>query len=156
DAAGAITPLGRRMLRFPVHPRLGRLICEAESRGVAPEACIIAALLGARELRLERRGHRNAPKLSSPSDLIDDLDASSAARRDGLRADRLRREGLDIGTAPAADRAARQLDRIAKNGRPPDDDAIADRELQIAILTAYPDRVGKRRSANSAEIVFAG
>ncbi|HEV7557243.1 MAG TPA: ATP-dependent helicase HrpB, partial [Kofleriaceae bacterium] len=152
----AITPLGRRMLRFPVHPRLARLVCEAESRGVAPEACIIAALLGARELRLERRGSGKQAKLSSPSDLIDDLDAFSAARRDGLRADRLRRDGLDIGTAHTADRAARQLERIARNSRPPADDAAADRELQICILTGYPDRVGKRRSPNSAEIVFAG
>src|SRR6185503_4619930 len=44
--AGAITPLGRRLLRFPVHPRLARIVCEAEGRGVAAEACAIAALLG--------------------------------------------------------------------------------------------------------------
>jgi ATP-dependent helicase HrpB len=31
-----------------------------------------------------------------------------------------------------------------------------DRELQIAILTGFPDRVGKRRAPRSQEIVFAG
>ena len=154
--AGAITPLGRRMLQFPVHPRQARIVVEAEGRGVAREACILAALLGARELRLERRG-RGEAKLSSPSDLIDDLDALLDARSHGLRADRLRRDGLDIGTAHAVDRAAKQLERIADTrGRAPASDVEVDRELQIATLTGFPDRVGKRRAPKSQEIVFAG
>ncbi len=154
---GAITELGRRMLRFPVHPRLARLVCEAEGRGVAREACLIAALVGARELRLERRGRSAEAKLTSPSDLIDDLDAMLDARHGGLRADRLRRDGLDVGTAFAVDRAARQLERLVDlRVRAPASDADLDRELQIAILAGFPDRVGKRRSARSAEIVLAG
>jgi ATP-dependent helicase HrpB len=145
------------MLRFPVHPRVARLLCEAEARGVAREACVIAGLLGARELRLERRGRGEQTKMSAPSDLIEDLDALLDARSHNLRADRLRRDGLDIGTAHAVDRAAKQLERIVdtRTRAPASDDAV-DRELMIAILTAYPDRVGRRRSAKSAEIVFAG
>ncbi len=154
---GAITELGRRMLRFPVHPRLARLVCEAEGRGVAREACLIAALVGARELRIERRGRAAEAKLTSPSDLIDDLDAMLDARHGGLRADRLRRDGLDVGTAFAVDRAARQLEQLVDTKvRAPAGDAELDRELQIAILAGFPDRVGKRRSARSAEIVLAG
>ncbi len=156
-ARGRITELGRRMLRFPVHPRVGRMLCEAEARGVAREACVIAGLLGARELRLERRGRGAEARISSPSDLIDDLDALLDARSHGLRADRLRRDGLDIGTAHAVDRAAKQLERIVETRtRTPASDDDVDRELMIAILTAYPDRVGKRRAPKSAEIVFAG
>jgi ATP-dependent helicase HrpB len=156
-AGGAITPLGRRMLRFPVHPRLGRIVCEAEGRGVASEACAIAALLGARELRLERRGRDSTARVASPSDLIDDLDALLDARRHGLRPDRLRRDGLDVTTALAADRAARQLERIADlRGAPaPRTDEDADHALQLAILTGFPDRVGKRRAPRSADVVFA-
>ncbi|MEJ7603069.1 MAG: ATP-dependent helicase C-terminal domain-containing protein, partial [Kofleriaceae bacterium] len=153
-------PLGRRILRFPVHPRLGRVICEAEPRGVAAEACVIAALLGARELRLERRGPRSEARISSSSDLIDDLDALLDARRHGLRADRLRHDGLDLATAHAVDRAAKQLDRLARHDHrdrsTPESDEQADRELQLAILTGFPDRVGKRRAPRSSEIVFAG
>src|SRR6185503_15143686 len=87
-ANGSVTELGRRMLRFPVHPRVARMLCEAEARGVAREACVIAGLLGARELRLERRGRGAEAKISSPSDLIDDLDALLDARSHNLRADR--------------------------------------------------------------------
>ena len=153
----AITALGRAMLRFPVHPRQARVVCEAEACGVAREACTIAALLGARELRLERRGPGAAARIASPSDLIDDLDALEDARRGGLRADRLRAAGLDVATAFAVDRAAQQLVRIADTRRaPPRDDEAADRELQRCILTGYPDRVGKRRAPRSADLVLAG
>jgi len=156
-AAMAITALGRRMLRFPLHPRLARIVCEAEARGVAEPACMIAAVLGARELRLERRGPRGEAKLASPSDLIDDMDALYDARRHGLRADRLRANGLDANAANTADRIARQLARTARDARPaPAGHDEVDRELRIAILTGFPDRVGKRRAPRSAEIVFAG
>jgi ATP-dependent helicase HrpB len=156
DARG-ITALGTRMLRFPVHPRLARIVCEAESRGVAKEACVIAALAGARELRLERRGPQGKAKIAAPSDLIEDLDALLDARRHDLRADRLRRDGLDIATAHTVDKTARQLERLARDQRSaPDTDDAVDRELLVAILTGFPDRVGKRRAPRSSEIVFAG
>jgi len=156
-ANGAITPLGTRMLRFPVHPRVGRMVCECEARGVAREGCVIAGLMGVRELRLQRRGPGAQAQLSSPSDLIDDLDAFLDARSGGLRPERLRRDNLDISTAFAVDRAAKQLERLVDTRtRAPQGDAAVDRELQIAILTAYPDRVGKRRTPRSAEILFAG
>ena len=45
---GQITPLGRRMVRLPVHPRLGRLLLEAETRGLLPAACRFAAQLSNR------------------------------------------------------------------------------------------------------------
>src|SRR6185503_2079745 len=72
-ANGAITPLGRRMLRFPVHPRLARIVCEGEARGAARDAAALAAIIGARELRLERRGPAGQARVASPSDVIDDL-----------------------------------------------------------------------------------
>ncbi len=156
-ASGAITELGRRILRFPVHPRVGRLLCECEVRGVAREGCVIAGLLGVRELRLTRRGPNQTAHLSSPSDLIDDLDAFLDARAGGLRPDRLRRDNLDIATAFGVDRAAKQLERLVDTRtRPPANDDDLDRALQIAILSAYPDRVGKRRAPRSNEIIFAG
>ena len=98
-----ITELGRRMLRFPAHPRVGRLLCEAEARGVAREACVIAGLLGARELRLERRGPGSQAGISSPSDLIDDLDAFLG-----------KRDGLDRGTMFAVGRSRREAARATR------------------------------------------
>jgi ATP-dependent helicase HrpB len=163
DAAGAITPLGRRMLRFPAHPRAARVIAEAEERGVGREGAVIAALLGARELRLQRLGGAKAfgpgagPRLASPSDLIDDLDVLLVHRKSGLRADRLARDGVDVATAFAVDRAARQLEGLCdRRTRGPDSADEVDAALRLAILTGFPDRVGRRRAPRSAEIVLAG
>jgi ATP-dependent helicase HrpB len=153
---GAITRVGRRMLRFPIHPRLARLIHEAEERGAPREACTIAAAVGARELRLERRGPAGQARVSSSSDLLDDLDAMERARSDGMRADRLRREGLDIGTAHQVAKTADQLVKNVEYRAHGMSEEEIDEQLLIAILTAFPDRVGKRRAPRSSEIVFAG
>jgi len=48
NGEGQITPLGRRMVRLPVHPRLARLLLEAESRDQLPAACRFAAQLSNR------------------------------------------------------------------------------------------------------------
>ena len=155
DARGAVTPLGRRMLAFPAHPRQARLLVEAEARGVEREGAVIAALLGARELRLEKRGPRAAARIAADSDLIEDLDALLYARADRMRPAALRDAGLDVATAHAVDRAAAQLERQTRRAAPrPPDDAAIDEALLYAILAGYPDRVARRRG-RSAEIVFA-
>ncbi len=42
---GRLTPLGRAMTRYPLHPRLGRLVVEGVNRGASREACLAAAWL---------------------------------------------------------------------------------------------------------------
>ncbi|MBK7539546.1 MAG: ATP-dependent helicase HrpB [Myxococcales bacterium] len=170
---GALTAMGRRMLRFPAHPRVARILCEAEDRGVAEEACLMAALLEARPLRqVHRGGPRQQAQVSSDSDIIDDVDAMLDARAAGMREGRLRDAGLDVGTAFAVHRAAQQLERVlgrggrggggrgGRGGRggvaaPAGDDEL-DQALKLALLTGYPDRVGKRRAPRASEIVFCG
>ena len=180
DAAGAVSETGRRMLRFPAHPRQARVIVEAERRGVAGDGAAIAALLGARELRLEKRGGRGGPaqaRIAAGSDLIEDLEALRDARDARMRPGALRDLGLDVATAHAVDRAAQQLARLAERssdkapqapgrgggpaGLPRGEGAtsppgIDEEALEISILAGYPDRVGRRRAPRSAEVVFAG
>ena len=74
----------------------GACCASAKRAASRARACVIAGLLGARELRLARRGPGATAQLSSPSDLIDDLDAFLDARAGGLRPDRLRRDSLDV------------------------------------------------------------
>ena len=46
-----LTPLGRRLARLPVDPRLGRMVIEADRQGVVREVVVIAAALSIRDPR---------------------------------------------------------------------------------------------------------
>src|SRR5262245_566618 len=54
--AGAITALGQRMLRFPLHPRYGRMLLAAGDYGCVRPVALIAALTQSRDLLLRRPG----------------------------------------------------------------------------------------------------
>ena len=47
ERLGAAGERARRMARYPLHPRLARLVLEAEDRGAGDEGCAAAALLSA-------------------------------------------------------------------------------------------------------------
>lgn len=171
DACAAMTPLGRRMLRFPVHPRQARMIVEAEARGVAEEGCVLAALVGERDIRTSGRVHglSGAPAgrpgdSSARSDLVELFEAFETAELDRFRAPALRELGLDAGAVFAVDRVRRQLVRITERRRDvtrPESALARENALLEVILAGYPDRVGRRREPANAtgrrgvEIVFA-
>ncbi|MFN0084759.1 MAG: ATP-dependent helicase HrpB [Blastocatellia bacterium] len=161
DADGAVTGIGKRMLRFPLHPRQSRMMVEAEDRGVAHEAAVIAAILGEREiltggaggLFTGQRGPQDARSVG-PSDLLDRLDRFAEAERARFSASRVRDLGLDYNAVMAVDRVRRQLLRSHAGRR-----SHADGEaLLISILSGYPDRVARRRAPNSdnLELLLSG
>ncbi|MDC3958298.1 ATP-dependent helicase HrpB [Polyangium jinanense] len=165
DEARRVTPLGRRMLRFPAHPRQARLIVEAEARGVAEEGCVLAALLGEREVSVSgassRRGGGRVEE--HRSDLLHALDQLEMAELEGHAPDRLRALGLDPTRVFAVDRAVKQLARLVDHRKALRPASALDREraLLLATLAGYPDRVGRMRRPETAtgrsgrEIVFA-
>ena len=56
SANGAITPLGRRMLAFPVHPRYARMLLAAEEHGCVRAIALIAAVTQGRNLLRRAEG----------------------------------------------------------------------------------------------------
>ena len=59
STSGRLTPLGKRLARLPVDPRLGRMVLEAERHGCVREVLVIAAALSIqdpRERPAEKRG----------------------------------------------------------------------------------------------------
>ena len=149
DGAGALTALGRRASRFPTHPRLARLMIEAETRGVVADAALAAAILGERDPRTGDA--RREARISGPSDVEQVMDVVRDARRSRGGGG----GGIDPGALHAIDRAARQLERIAQAGTARATGAAADEALGLAILAAFPDRVAKRRRAGGKELVLS-
>ena len=51
DPRQRLTPLGRRLARLPVDPRLGRMVLEADRLACADELCVISAVLSIQDPR---------------------------------------------------------------------------------------------------------
>ena len=49
---GKITPIGRKLLAFPLHPRYSRMLLAAQEYGCVHQACLVAALTQGRDLLL--------------------------------------------------------------------------------------------------------
>lgn len=153
-----LTGVGERMLRFPVHPRLGRMIVEAERRGVAADGAGLAAILSEREILSSRRGAGGARHRSDVLGALTALDDAEATSPDWQRS-----LGIDPARAQAASRVKKQILRaVDRRAAAPGSPDAWENELLISILAAFPDRVGRlRRPANATgrsarEIVFAG
>ncbi|MGQ0504717.1 MAG: ATP-dependent helicase HrpB [Myxococcaceae bacterium] len=157
---GELTDLGKRLLRFPVHPRQGRLLVEAEKRGVGSDGALVAALLGERDIRQEARARLGPGQIatkgsSGPSDVLEMVERFREAERADFQAGRVRSIGLEPGATQAVDRVRRQLGRLVKAGTPVKGEAH-EQALMIALLAGYPDRIAKRRRPNSPELVLSG
>jgi len=157
DADGRLSGIGERLLRFPVHPRLGRLLIEGERRGVAKSAALLAALIAERDIRLEARtfgGGGRAGRVSGSSDALEMMERFREAEAARFAPQRLRAFGLEPRAVEAVDRARRQLERLVRDEAP----APADEEegLLLATLAGFPDRVAKRRTATGRDLVLSG
>ncbi len=144
----ALTPTGREMLRYPLHPRAARLMVEGVRLGVPSMAAKAAASLGARAL--DRPGTPAAR--ACEADLIEELEALEQAwsgrRISGWagRAQVIRERAKELR------RSVDQLEKLASRGRGrgPKSGAPGTREqregaLRQALLAAHPDRVARVR-----------
>lgn len=162
SGAAALTELGRRMLRFPAHPRAARVLCEAEDRGVSARAATVCALLGERDIRrgervsMGGRGGRAHDHATEASDLLMLEGLYDEAEGSGFSASSLRAIGLDAAPVHAARRAADRLRSLARDRAPAPSAAESDERLQRAILAGFPDRVARRKGPGSRELALAG
>jgi ATP-dependent helicase HrpB len=123
---GADGATGKEMARYPLHPRLSRLIVEARRRGVAEDGCTVAALLSAGE-RLAAQ-----PEHATRSDLLTLLEAR---------------------WEPRTAQVVRQVKRMVN---PPRQQRRDEDALLISALTAFPDRVARRRQGNELQFAEGG
>jgi ATP-dependent helicase HrpB len=119
ERLGATGERARSMARYPLHPRLARLVLEAVERGAGEDGCAAAALL------------------------------SSGARSDSCDLLRLLDTDWDARTRQHAD----QIRRVV---RPPKQHKHATNALPLSILTAFPDRVARRRKDNQLLLASGG
>ncbi len=129
DAGGTLTAIGRRMAQLPLHPRLARLVVEADKRGAGDGGRAIAAVLSSGERLAENMGTDGGTH--GPSDVLLLAEAE---------------------WQPNTKRVFEQLNK-GRGGRRGKSD---DESLLIALLTAFPDRVARRRQADELVLASGG
>jgi ATP-dependent helicase HrpB len=151
SALTSITPLGRRMLAFPVHPRYARMLIAAQEYGCVHQACLVAALTQGRDLLLRGGGKEVA---GEREDLLGDKASSdfwilmrawNFAVKSQFRVDVCRRLGIHAVTARQVGPLFEQFLRIAKDeGLDVTPREVQDEALQKCILIGFSDRVARR------------
>jgi ATP-dependent helicase HrpB len=144
DAEGALTPLGERMTRLPLHPRFARALVEAERRGVV-DAVSDAVAIASERGDIRRRRAATAPD----SNLWHQVELLEQAREARFERRVLERLGLDTGATRSVDRASRQLRKACRRSAADGSAAEGgDEDAGIALLSGLPDRVVHRRGTS--------
>lgn len=149
---GAITPLGRRMVAFPVHPRYARLLLAGDAYGCTQEAALIAALTQERDLlvrRPPRPVQENRERLlgeRADSDFFMLMRAWRYAQQNDFRLDACNRLGIHARTARQVAALLQQFSRLAQEqGLTLNARAAPQEAIRQCLLTAFIDHLALRR-----------
>ena len=136
DADGRVTPHGKIMARFGMHPRLAHMVLKASDNGLGELACQVAAILS------ERDPLRGAREMVG-TDL-------------GARVEALKRprdlSGADAGAIKRVNEQARRwMSRLPPDAKTVGTDGTA---VGRVLALAYPERLARRRPGQQPRYVL--
>ncbi len=153
-----LTPIGRQMLRLPMHPRYSRMLIEASQRGCVPDIALCAALVSGRDLltRLNRDDDKAATvrerfEDSEETDFVTLMRAFDFAKSNRFSFDRCRSQGINAHVARQVDETCQQILQVAQKQRlydrkaAPDTQSKNDEALLRSLMTGFVDQLAKRR-----------
>jgi len=151
DKNNFITPVGRKMLAFPLHPRYARMLLAAREYGCVYQAALVAALTQGRDLLLRNCGkevdsaREDILGEKASSDFWILMRAWTYAANNQFRLDACRKLGIHAVTARQVGPLLEQFLRIAeKEGLDVKSREVKDEALQKCILIGFSDRVARR------------
>ena len=146
DSDGRITPHGREMASFGVHPRFAHMLLKARAMGRLPLAADLAALLGERDLLRGASGARDAD-IRTRIEVIRGEGSPPGIDRFGLqRARRAAKDLLRQAVAGGSNNSTAQ-DRQSY--------AYGAEDVGVVLAFAYPDRIGRRRAGADGRFTLA-
>lgn len=158
---GALTQEGRLMAKLPLQPRLARLLIEGTRQGHAKTAAVCAALLAFRDpiKRKDKDSFNRGPLQKSNSDVLDRVYMLAQYQETGIKESYLGELSLPVSKQILFD--AKQLLRLVKSLEkeinPVSQPVSEDEALMRALMTAYSDRVCRRREpAKSTALMLGG
>ena len=147
----AITDTGRRMLRFPVHPRYARMLLEADVRDCVRPVALMASLTQGRTFLM-----RGVPREvedarddvlgeETESDFFLLMRAWSYAEQNSYSVDACRRLGIHAQGARQVGPLFKQFLEIAnKEGLDIGEAAVDDAQVRKCVLAGFSDQLAKR------------
>ncbi len=161
DTHHKITPEGRRMASFGLHPRLSHMLIRACAIGQGRLACRIAALLSERDIMR----HPEGPTSADLRVRIEALQATgtknrafadsnvdrNAARRIIELAERFEKQ-LELYKPPSKSPAHDKTVRLTEKAS----DDYSNEPVGIVLAFAYPDRIAQRRPKEYDRYVLSG
>ncbi|HEX9443254.1 MAG TPA: ATP-dependent helicase C-terminal domain-containing protein, partial [Candidatus Binatia bacterium] len=160
-AAGAITPLGRRMLAFPAHPRYARMLIAAGEYGCVRQVALIAALTQGRGLLARRPGRQvdaareEIAAGEAGSDFFALMRAWRYAEESRFDGERCRRAGVSAEAARQVGPLFEQFLRIAaEEGLDTREQPAPPGAVERCVLLGFSDHLARRVGASErAELV---
>ena len=156
ESSGAITPLGRRMLAFPAHPRYARMLLAGQEYGCVRQVALIAALTQGRELLTRRPDNQTGEARDvilageTESDFFVLMRAWRYAEQNAFNTDRCRRLGINAQAARQVGPLHEQFLRIAaEEGLDVSEKPGANGAVRRCILLGFSDQLAKRIEGSS-------
>ena len=163
-APAPISDTGRKMLRFPVHPRYARMLLEADQRGCVRPVALMAALTQGRNFLLRGTSREvddareDALGEESESDFFLLMRAWRYAERAGFSLDACRRLGIHAQSARQVGPLFEQFLAIAaKEGLDTAERRVDGVAVRKCVLSGFSDQLAKRLDAGTlrCELVHA-
>jgi ATP-dependent helicase HrpB len=146
-----ISEVGRRMLRFPVHPRYARMFLAAEERGCVRPVALMAALVQGRNFLLRgvpRQAEEAREELlgeETESDFFLLMRAWRYADRSGYSLEACRRLGIHAQAARQVGPLFEQFLEIARaEGLDPSERRVDGEAVRKCVLAGFSDQLARR------------
>ena len=145
----ALTERGKKLAALPVHPRLAALLLTGAQRGLLDSAALIAALVSEKDV--QRRTDRPAESVAS-SDVLVRAEAVAAVDHGAHGPDAF---GLARGAVAQVRKVRDRLVRLVRDSAGTESSPTDDDLLRL-VLSAFPDRVGRRLADDDRYAIVGG
>jgi ATP-dependent helicase HrpB len=154
-----LTPVGRQMLRLPMHPRYSRMLVEAARHDCVGAAALCAALVSGRDLLMrvgrEDKHIKEARELfegSAESDFYTLMRAYEYAKQSNFNVESCRRYGIHAQTARQIEQTFQQILQIAlKQYAAPSVQSSEGANLPRCLMTGFIDQLCLRRDQGTLD-----
>ncbi len=149
DSQNQLLNVGREMIRFPLHPRLARILVESLILSIPHQGAVLASLIAEREIN---KFEISTSRKSLSINLMDQLDKYLELEKSNFDPQLVERFNFDAAKVQSVTRSVQQLGqniKLPKKQNPP----LKESETKVMqILSAgYPDRVAKFFQSDNAQ-----